>query len=331
MCLVIATHSFATSPEAAEIRFRTQARTDGNVVRLGDVAEVITVDKREREMLQGVEIGPGGPSRQTLAAHLVQDRLAAHGVKLVDHQFAGAAVITILPEADPRTGDNQRSLSKSAINLASTAVADAIVAHLKKTADPEEDWTVAVELTAEQARAAIAHGRRVAVIGGGAPWTGPQSFKVTAPKQLGNELFTIEANVSRAPRAVVAVNSIERGETIRAQDVELARIKPGSPQRTAFQSLEEAIGKEATRNIVAGQVLDDQYVRSPLLVNRGDVVDVFARSGGVQVRTRARAKEEGSHGGVIRVELLTDRRLLVARVCGFQEVEVLAAGPLVSK
>jgi flagella basal body P-ring formation protein FlgA len=128
---------------------------------------------------------------------------------------------------------------------------------------------------------------------------------------------------------VVAVHPISRGERIGAEDVELARMKAGAQPRTEFQSLQEAIGKEATRNIVAGQALDDQYVRSPLLVNRGDVVDVFARSGGVQVRTRGRAKEEGSHGSLIQVEMLNDRRSLVARVCGIGEVEVLAAGPSV--
>ena len=318
----------AKNAGAAEIRFRTQARPDGNVVRLGDVAEIITVDKRERESLQAVEIGPGGPIRQTISAREVQDRLAALGVKRIDHQFAGAAVITVLPAADQRAQSSQRALSKSAVNLASKAVADAIAAHLKNTADQEEEWAVEVVLTAEQARAVSAHGRRIAATGGGAPWTGEQTFRVSVPRHAGGELFTIEALVKRAPRAVVAVHPIERGETIRAEDIELARVQSGSNQRTAYQTLEDAIGKQATRNIVVGQVLDDQYVRSPLMVNRGDVVDLFARSGGVQVRTRARAKEEGSHGSLIQVEILNDRRSILARVCGIQEVEVLAAGPL---
>ena len=317
-----------TTAKGAEIRFRTQARPEGHVVRLGDVAEVITVDPREREMLRAVEIGPSGPNRQMLSARDVQDRLAALGVKLVDHQFAGAAVITVVPDTNRDSQAGPRTLSRSAIHLAEIAVADAIVAHLRKAADAEEDWTVEVELTADQARAVSAHGRRVAVTGGAAPWTDVQRFKVSVPRLGAGELFGLEAEVKRAPRVVVAINPIARGEQIRAEDVELARMKPGTQLRTSCQSLEEAIGKEAIRNIVAGQALDDQCVRSPLLVNRGDVVDVYARSGGVQVRTRARAKEVGSHGDLIQVEMLSDRRSLVARVCGIQEVEVLAAGPV---
>jgi flagella basal body P-ring formation protein FlgA len=318
----------AKDVKAAEIRFRTQVQVTGHVVRLGDVAEVMTGDPREREMLRAAEIGPSGPNRQMLSARDVQDRLAALGIKLVDHQFAGAAVITVLPASDPHRQAGPRTLSRSAINLAETAVADAIVAHLKKSADADEDWTVEVELTADQARAVGAHGRRVAATGGAAPWTGPQEFKVSVPRLGDGELFSLEAEIKRAPRVVVAVNPISRGEQIRAEDIELARMKPGTQLRTTFQSLEEAIGKEATRNIVAGQALDDQCVRSPLLVQRDEVVDVYARSGGVQVRTRARAKEQGSHGDLIQVEMLGDRRSLVARVCGIQEVEVLAAGPV---
>jgi flagella basal body P-ring formation protein FlgA len=98
-----------------------------------------------------------------------------------------------------------------------------------------------------------------------------------------------------------------------------------------FASLDDVVGKEAARNIPAGQTLDNQYVRSPLLVKRGDVVDLFARAAGVQVSTKARAREEGSHGDLINVELLADRRPLLARVCGIQEVEILAAAPSVSE
>jgi flagella basal body P-ring formation protein FlgA len=317
---------------AAEIRFRSQAHVDGAVVRLGDIAQVISADVREREALQAMELGPRALNRQTLAAREIQDRLASAGVKLIDHQFAGAAVITVLPEAGQARGD-QRALSKSAIGLANAAVADAIVAHLRRAADPDENWTVAVELTPEQARAVSQQGRRVTATGGEAPWSGVQTFQVRMPRgavgEQSGELFAIAAEVRPSPRAVVAVRAITRGQRIGAADVELQRIEAGTPQSSFFPALEDVVGKEATRNVAPGQVLDEGYVRSPLLVRRGDVVDLYARAGGVQVRTRARAKEEGSHGSLIQVELLTDRRALVARVCGIQEVEILAAGPAV--
>ena len=43
----------------------------------------------------------------------------------------------------------------------------------------------------------------------------------------------------------------------------------------------------------------------------------------MQVRTTARAREDGSQGDLITVESLTERKPFFARVCGPQEVEVL--------
>ena len=54
------------------------------------------------------------------------------------------------------------------------------------------------------------------------------------------------------------------------------------------------------------------------------MVTVFARASGIQVRTTARAREEGSRGDLIMVESLTDRSRYFARVTGIQEVDVYA-------
>jgi flagella basal body P-ring formation protein FlgA len=314
---------------AAEIRFRPRAKCAGDVWRLGDVADVISVDRREREALAAIELGPAGPARQTLRAREVQDRLAAHGLNLVNHEFSGSAAILLEPKDSSLSADGQRPISKSALNLARAEVVDAIVAHLKRTVDADEEWTVDVELTAEQLRAMGGQRGRATASGGRAPWTGAQTFTLTTQAANGEFALAVAADVRRAPRVVVAVNPILRGERIRAGDVELERVKAGSPQRMTFSTLDDVVGKEAARNIPAGQPLDNQYVRSPLLVRRGDVVDLFARAGGVQVSTKARAREEGSHGDLINVELLADRRPLLARICGVQEVEILAAAPSV--
>ena len=53
--LVVFAVLFASLVDAAEIRFRSQAHCDGRVIRLGDVADVISVDRREREA-QGIAV-----------------------------------------------------------------------------------------------------------------------------------------------------------------------------------------------------------------------------------------------------------------------------------
>jgi flagella basal body P-ring formation protein FlgA len=62
------------------------------------------------------------------------------------------------------------------------------------------------------------------------------------------------------------------------------------------------------------------------LVQQNDVVTVYARAAGVQVRTQARARDAGSLGDLIAVESISDRKTYFARVSGIQEVEVDAHG-----
>jgi flagella basal body P-ring formation protein FlgA len=309
--------------QAAEIRFRQQAECEGPVVRLADVADIITADEAERGALQAVELFAATGKRQVLRSRDVQDRLTAAGIKTHLHQFRGAAAIQVLPCGE---GDSisRAPVSKTAMNLARTAAADAIAAYLRDSVDAAEDWAVEIALTSDQARAIASNRRNLDVSGGQAPWTGPQRFTLRLPEAAGGSVLVIAADVKRAPRLVVATNAIARGQRIRAEDLEYARGKAGTPQRGAFVSIEEVAGKEAARSISAGQVVDEHSLRAALLVKRGDVVDLFARAGGVQIRTKARARDEGSHGDLVNIELLSDRRALLARVCGIQEVEVLA-------
>ena len=141
----------------------------------------------------------------------------------------------------------------------------------------------------------------------------PKSTERVTPQKPASEPQTTEV--------IVAVAEINRGDRIRAEHLTVERVK-GAVQRTAFQAIDDVVGMEATRNITPGQPIDEQYVRSPRLVKRGDVVDVISRSGGVQVRTKGRARDEGGDGDLINVELLSDRRSLLARVSGLQQVEI---------
>ena len=67
-------------------------------------------------------------------------------------------------------------------------------------------------------------------------------------------------------------------------------------------------------------------MRQPLLVRKGEVVTVYVRASGVQVRTTARSRDNGSHGELINVESLENRKTYFARVTGIQEAEVYARG-----
>jgi len=132
------------------------------------------------------------------------------------------------------------------------------------------------------------------------------------------------------PSIVVAIHAMPRGAIVRASDIQLQRVSPGATVTGSFQSAEEVVGKEAVKAISAGQVLDATYARPPVLVRAGDVVTIYGRNAGIVVRMTARAQENGAQGELVSVESLLDRKTILARVCGLQEVEVYGGGATTS-
>ena len=124
---------------------------------------------------------------------------------------------------------------------------------------------------------------------------------------------------------VVVTRTIQRGEIIRADDVELTLPDARTRRDGIISTLDEVIGREATRTLTAHRVIERRAIRRPLLVRRNDLVTVFARGGGVLIRTSARAMEDGSEGDVVRMQSPDRRKEYLARVVGIQEVEVHVA------
>jgi flagella basal body P-ring formation protein FlgA len=62
-------------------------------------------------------------------------------------------------------------------------------------------------------------------------------------------------------------------------------------------------------------------------VKRGEEIAVYARGGGIQVRTLARAREDGARGELIGVESLEEKVPFDAVVTGLREAVVFSGSP----
>jgi len=317
----------------AELRLRSECRCAGPLVTLGDVAEVFATGEAEAASLPAIELfpAPTPPAQRYVRLREIEDLLLLRGVDLTEHRFSGSAQVLIRPE-EPRaepgaTPPRSSPLTVAAQRQAKQRLEEAIVAHLRAVGSADVPWLVDVEPSEEQARWLADPRASVAVAAQPGPLeadTGRRQFQVTVQTTHESVRFAIEAGVAAAPPVVVSVESLPRGAPVRATDVALVRLPPEQGPPEGLHSLEEIVGKETTRAIPKGKVVAADWVRSPLLVRRGDVVTVSARSGGVCVRTTARARDDGSLGELVAVESLTDRSTYYARVVRPREVEVYA-------
>ncbi|HTN75748.1 MAG TPA: flagellar basal body P-ring formation chaperone FlgA, partial [Pirellulaceae bacterium] len=221
-------------------------------------------------------------------------------------------------------------IAKHVATQANARVQRAIVQHVEDHAASTAAYTVDVELTPAQIELVAARVADVTVSGGNEPWTGAQQFTLTVRTQQGVSRIPVTAEVTQPERIVAARRALRRGEVIQASDVELQFPLPDTDTTDLPKHLEDVVGRETTHSVATGQPVDNAWLRKPVMVRRGEVVTVFARVGNVQVRTNARATEDGGKGDVIGVERIDNRQRFSAQVTGVQELEVFVSSVNVS-
>ena len=315
---------------AAEIQLHSECRSDGGLILLGDLADVYSADADEIKKLSAIDVVPAPPGgeRRYLRTREIQDILTSRGLNLRQLRFSGASQVTIvgtLEQQPVRTQPVRKNLAPAAPpKKVADAVRKALLDYLQQQSGSKLAWEIKFELTPEQTDSLSRTLQNMTVSGGSEPWSGPQQFTLSTTVSGIDQNVAINAEITLPPALVVASRSLPRGSLIHADDVRLQLGVAAQGSAHVFQSLDEVIGKEAVRGIVEGQILDDQWVRKPLLVHKGEIVTVYARSAGIQIRTTARSRDEGSRGEVVTVEALGDRKTFFARVTGPQEVDVYA-------
>jgi flagella basal body P-ring formation protein FlgA len=214
------------------------------------------------------------------------------------------------------------------------AAAEAILAHLQQATGEEpgaeQAWHVEMQLTAQQRKQLASTQGAIVATGGASPWVGSQSFELACETAEGAVRIPVTAQVSLPSSVVTVTRSVPKGAVLRAADVVLVAqdAKTSARNEEAFHAIGEVLGKEAMRPIAPGQVLDNSNLRRPVLIRRGEVVTVYARAAGIEVRTTGRALDDGSEGDLVGIESIDgpQKRQFDAKVCGPQTVEVWAGG-----
>jgi flagella basal body P-ring formation protein FlgA len=143
-----------------------------------------------------------------------------------------------------------------------------------------------------------------------------------------------QSSIEQTPRQLLPVVCVVRpiavGDMVREIDVELRSADQTGLNGQPVHTLDEVVGRQATRDFASGHVLDARFLRKPVLVTRGQAVAVVAKAAGVRAKTTARALEDGTQGDLILVESIDTKQRYSAIVTGTQQAEVLATGATVA-
>jgi flagella basal body P-ring formation protein FlgA len=127
---------------------------------------------------------------------------------------------------------------------------------------------------------------------------------------------TISADVLVRRTVVTASASIARQQAIGPDDYSVGE-QWLSPSATVPCTPDEVDGRVARARINPGQVITRSSVEAPVVVNKGDIVEVHCLAGGVHIKaTRARALEQGRDGEIVPFRLEGSKKTFSARMSG---------------
>ncbi len=141
---------------------------------------------------------------------------------------------------------------------------------------------------------------------------------------LGSERVSVDVSIRRV--VVTANHALQRNQTITAEDVTVESRWMADGRVRSFDSVEPIVGQVAAHSIRGGQAIGADDVRPELLVRRGQQVTVRAISGGLVVKTVARAQEDGGLGELIEVEVRNSdktRERFHAKITGNRQAVML--------
>jgi flagella basal body P-ring formation protein FlgA len=280
--LAVAVAAVALPSGADTVILKDEAHVKGPKVLLGDVAEI---EGENAEALKAVELvaaaSPGSARR--IDASLVGARLERAGIPSDAVEIAGAD-------------------SVEASTLALEVTPDMLEEDLRRFIETQMPWdpaeaTVFVDVP-EQA---------ILVPDGDVQfsWRPASRYGYLGSSAVRGEIrvdgalkrtVLCKATVEAYGDVVVATRDIPAGQTIGPHDVALEQVLLGESQQDIVRSLDEAVGFVTRTGAFAGQPVSRRGLVPPLVIKRGQIVNVEVRTGGLVVRTLAKAKADGRAG-----------------------------------
>lgn len=329
MLSCLATLAWAAAASAVEVRLNTECVPEARLVTLGDVADISPLDDPQAERLAAVKLFPApvrGKKRVVRIGELME-LLTLRGFEVQEIRFTGSDVVSIESPQMVRSAPAlpaQHRLSASEAARACDEVKQAVAKYLASQGGDDAPWAVELSLSPQQAEQILSGKEPLKVSSEVGPKAGRQTFLISGRGSQPAEPLSIDAEIWQTPSIVVATRDLARGERLTAADVKLQMADRRSTRTAAVGSLEQAVGKELTRGVPEGQPIPSDSVRSPRLVQRGEIVTVYAHNAGVRVRIAARAREDGGQDDLVLIESIENRKTYYGRVTGVQTVEVYA-------
>jgi len=137
----------------------------------------------------------------------------------------------------------------------------------------------------------------------------------------------ISGKLHRMVEVPVPVHRIMRGDIITERDIEMINMRAGSLAGQSIVDPSMMVGQAAKRTLRTGVPIASNSIEPPVLIKKGSLVMVRARSQNMIITARAKAMQSGGMNDVVRVMNMHSNRIIEAVVSGPGQLDIdLPAG-----
>lgn len=137
----------------------------------------------------------------------------------------------------------------------------------------------------------------------------------------------IVATLTTNPTIAVTRKGLPRGHRIGAGDLTLMPIPAEQIDPEFVVDPDEVIGLEVRSALRPNRPIERDDLGSPILVHRGDLIEIRVVGGGITITTNAKALADGAESELIEIETMQPRKRLLARVVQTGLVEIVTRPP----
>lgn len=346
--LLITLMACSASVNAAIIELNTKVTlTPRSMIELGDIAQVSDSNSDQVRQLNGLAIAPAPAAGRSLRVTYeeVRSRLQACGVNLTQVEFRGGQAVDVRiiepvklkpeivrvnsqklppvnPSQQPRPIDRQtpRWSQGKADDLVTTALRRAF----RTQAVEARGWTFQCHVDPNDVPRIIEldHAQ---IQFQQATLTQDSTQKINAvwlDAEGRTHIAQITVVVSLSPMGLALRQDLPQGAMLRPEDLVWA---PAADHSKHINRITDVIGKQLTRHVRAGTLLQREDLDAVALVRSNEIVSVIVQSGGITVRRPFKSLSTGALNETINLCALDDSRVrLQAVVTGFHEATVFS-------
>jgi len=151
---------------------------------------------------------------------------------------------------------------------------------------------------------------------------GRNTLKVSCSSPSPWRIF-ITSTIEVRKKVFVIKHFVSKGQLLTKEDIRFKSINISKLNNHYLENETHIIGKEATRNLQAGNILTANNLTNPLLIKRGDTVNIVSQREGFKVTMKGQAMEDGSIGERINVKNLRTKKIINGSVTSKHSVKVL--------